>query len=101
MAVEIDRDRIAGAIDRLQADVLPALEGWRNDQSRRGASDNEIGNALVALFASIMFSEVTHTLGSEIDQRHYTAVNRMLQGVGEEVAEMLSGRMVHEEAGTA
>lgn len=93
MAEQVNRPGTHGVIARMQMMVMPALYRWRTAEMNRIECDpNEIANALIALFATTLFSEACSVYGEPIDDDHYKFLNGFMMGMGEEVAAMLAGQ---------
>jgi hypothetical protein len=91
MALQANLPGPPGAIARMQMAVLPALTRWRTAEINRDVNPNDVANALVALFAATLYSEVTTVYGTEIDDDHYQFLNKMMLGIGQEVGAFLEG----------
>lgn len=96
---------LQGVMARMQLNVMPVLTRWRvSEQNRTEADPEEVGNALIGLFATAIASEVAAVYGPGVSDEHFDMVNRFLGGIAEEVGAMLTGThpgtITHMVAGT-
>jgi hypothetical protein len=78
-----------GIVARAQLAALPALTIWRVKEMNLGTDPNEMMNALVMVLAAALSGEIMSTTHERVEQ--FDIVNRVLQGLAEEIASILTG----------
>ena len=88
-ATESEKPGYEGVVARCQLALLPAITRWRADEFNRGVDANTILNAMTGMCASTILGEVCVLTVDEDAQ--ITIINKVLQGIGEEIASMMKG----------
>jgi hypothetical protein len=80
-----------GVVARAQIALLPTITRWRvQEMNRLGADPNEVANALVMMIASTLTGEAMSVYGQEANDEHFSFINNMLRGIGEECGALLT-----------